>query len=94
LVLFALATDEPSVLVDSVEVGLSVTSLEAPLLPDATLERLASRASFFAQPDPLKTIAGEASSLRIEPWQRGQLEGPLSWTPWITSTMCPHFWQA
>jgi hypothetical protein len=48
-----------------------------------------SRASFFAQPLPLNTMAGVESSLRIGPPHSSQAVGPLSWTPWITSTLWP-----
>lgn len=46
--------------------------------------------SFFAQPDPLKTIVGGANALRTgaSP-QTGHVAGPASWTPWITSNRCP-----
>jgi hypothetical protein len=46
--------------------------------------------SFFAQPEPLKWIAGVPSALRIVPsWpQLGQKRGPVSLIPWITSTRC------
>ena len=51
---------------------------------------LADDRSFFAQPDPLKWIAGVTSALRIEPSvpQLGQKRGPGSLIPWITSTRC------
>jgi hypothetical protein len=45
----------------------------------------AARASFFAQPDPLKTIVGGESALRIEPPHRSQCDGPVAWIPWTTS---------
>jgi hypothetical protein len=43
--------------------------------------------SFFAQPDPLKTIAGGANDFRIDPSvpHSGQKCGPASWTPWRIS---------
>jgi hypothetical protein len=42
--------------------------------------------SFFAQPDPLKWTADATMAFRTSAlWQIGQLVGPASWTPWITS---------
>jgi hypothetical protein len=50
----------------------------------------AARRSFFAQPDPLKWIAGAANALRTGPLpQSGQLVGPASLRPWITSKRRP-----
>ncbi len=46
--------------------------------------------SFFAQPDPLKTIVGGANAFRTgDSPQIGQTVGPASCTPWITSKRCP-----
>lgn len=49
---------------------------------------LVDERSFFAQPEPLKWIAGVTSAFRIVPSapQLGQKRGPASWIPWITST--------
>ncbi len=44
------------------------------------------RRSTFAQPDPLKTIAGATNALRIAPPHTGQVSGPEAWTPCITSS--------
>ena len=50
----------------------------------------AERASFFAQPLPLKTMAGVVSALRITPPQTSQASGPDPWIEWTTSTERPH----
>ena len=61
-------------------------------LDDDDFERtpLVDERSFFAQPEPLKWIAGGTRALRIVPSapQDGQKRGPASWIPWITSTRC------
>jgi hypothetical protein len=50
----------------------------------------AARRSLLAQPDPLKWMAGGANALRIGPEpQSGQLSGPGSLTPWMTSKRRP-----
>ena len=56
--------------------------------------RVAAR-SFFAQPDPLKRIAGVLKPLRSVPSapQLGQKRGPGSLIPWMTSVRCPQFEQ-
>jgi hypothetical protein len=54
------------------------------------LERLASRASFLAQPEPLNTMAGADRARFREPSQRWQVVGPGAEIPWITSTTWPH----
>jgi hypothetical protein len=51
---------------------------------------LAACASFFAQPDPLNTMAGVDSSFRIWPPQTSQTVGPCACTPCVTSTVLPH----
>ncbi len=51
------------------------------------LDELDARASFFAQPDPLNTIAGGERSFRIGPPQNSHAFGPWAWTPCITSTV-------
>jgi hypothetical protein len=48
------------------------------------------RASTFAQPLPLKWIAGALSALRIAPPQASQADGPVASIPWTTSTRRPH----
>jgi hypothetical protein len=51
---------------------------------------LAARRSFFAQPEPLKWIAGAAKALRTGPLPHsGQLVGGSSCKPWITSKRRP-----
>jgi hypothetical protein len=59
------------------------------------LDPLVDERSFFAQPEPLKWIAGLTSALRIVPSvpQLGQKRGPGSLIPWITSTRCRQFEQ-
>jgi hypothetical protein len=51
----------------------------------------ADERSFFAQPVPLKWIAGVVNAFVIVPSapQLGQNRGPWSWMPWTTSTRCP-----
>ena len=56
------------------------------LLVEAARERLASRASFLAQPDPLNTMAGVDRARFIDPPHRSQAAGPGADIPWITST--------
>jgi hypothetical protein len=52
---------------------------------------VAARRSFFAQPDPLKWIAGAANALRTGPDpHNGQVVGGSAWTPWMTSNRRPH----
>jgi hypothetical protein len=62
---------------------------EEPSFDSAVVARGADRLarSFFAQPDPLKTMAGGTNALRIVPSapQLEQNRGPSSLTPWITS---------
>ena len=49
-----------------------------------------ARRSFFAQPEPLKWIAGAANALRTGPLpHNGQLVGPSSCRPWMTSNRRP-----
>ena len=48
-----------------------------------------ARASFFAHPDPLKTIAGGERTFRIAPPQTSHDFGPCAWTPCITSIVRP-----
>jgi hypothetical protein len=56
----------------------------------AAFERLASRASFLAQPDPLNTMEGTDSARRIRPPQMVQVVGPDAEMEWSTSTWLPH----
>jgi hypothetical protein len=69
---------------------------DSPALPSAEVARAAerSRASFFAQPEPLKTIAGADMSLVIGPPQMSHVAGPAAWMPCSTSTRLPHALQA
>ena len=65
-------------------------SLELVALAAFVRALLVDDRSFFAQPDPLKWIAGLVGALRMEPSvpQLGQKRGPASLIPWITSTRC------
>jgi hypothetical protein len=49
------------------------------------------RRSSFAQPDPLNTIDGLETALRMEPSapHAGQKRGPSAWMPWMTSVTRP-----
>jgi hypothetical protein len=54
-----------------------------------------ARRSFFAQPLPLKWMAGGANALRTGPSpHNGQLVGPSSLMPWTTSKRRPQAAQA
>ena len=66
--------DEPD------EVDPADSSLTLPLVGLDALGR-ASRASFFAQPLPLNTIAGVDMSLRIGPPHFSHAVGPVAFTP-------------
>jgi hypothetical protein len=57
---------------------------------DAAFGRLASRASFLAQPEPLNTMAGADRARFMVPPQRSHAAGPGADIPWITSTVWPH----
>jgi hypothetical protein len=54
--------------------------------------RNAEPRSFFAQPVPLKWIAGAVNPFVIVPSapHSGQKRGPCSWIPWITSVRWRH----
>ena len=56
--------------------------------------RVAAR-SFFAQPEPLNTIAGGAKPFLSVPSapHSGQNGGTGSWIPWRMSVFCPQFEQ-
>lgn len=56
----------------------------------ADFDRLASRASFLAQPEPLNTMAGVDSARFIAPPHRSQVVGPGAEIACITSTTWPH----
>ena len=67
---------------------------DAGLLDEVPVEREAlveARRSTFAQPEPLNTIAGAESALRIVPSapHSGQKRGPWSLIPWMTSVTRP-----
>jgi hypothetical protein len=64
----------------------SAAGVSAPLVVELTLERLESRASFLAQPDPLNTMAGAERARFIGPPQRSHAAGPGADIPCITST--------
>lgn len=73
---------EPDVVVVSDESSRFELPDPEPVLP--------ARRSFLAQPDPLKWIAGAAKTLRTGPLpHNGQLVGPLSFRPWMTSNRRP-----
>ena len=82
---------EPASLAALVPASPTVLSPEPePPLVAVDRARLAEDRSFFAQPEPLKWIAGVTSALRIVASvpQLGQKRGPGSLIPWITSTRC------
>ncbi len=60
-------------------------SFEAALV----LLRVLSRKSFLAHPEPLNTIAGAVSALRIDPPHTAHAAGPVPEMGWITSTFVP-----
>jgi hypothetical protein len=67
----------------------SLVSLESPSEDEPRLFA-AARRSFFAQPDPLKWIAGAANAFRTGPLpQSGQCSGAGSSRPWMTSNRRP-----
>jgi hypothetical protein len=70
--------------------SFELESFEPELLLAFVVVPLVDERSFFAQPEPLKWIAGLTSALRIVPSrpQLGQKRGPASLIPWITSTRC------
>jgi hypothetical protein len=57
--------------------------------PAAADDPADERASFFAQPLPLKTIAGALSAFFIAPPQTSHVSGPVPEIEWTTSTECP-----
>jgi hypothetical protein len=62
-----------------------------PSFAEASFDLAALRRSFFAQPDPLKWMAGAANALRTGPEPHsGQLVGGSASTPWIASKRRPH----
>jgi hypothetical protein len=62
-----------------------------PSFVEASFDRAALRRSFFAQPEPLKWMAGAANALRTGPEpHNGQLAGGSASTPWIASKRRPH----
>ena len=82
---------EPEPPVDPVSVDPEPTSpLSPPSVADFLPAVAAARRSFFAQPEPLKTIVGGAKALRTGPDPHdGQVSGEGSWTPWMTSKRRP-----
>ena len=56
---------------------------------DPDLLLVEARRSTFAQPDPLKRIAGATNALRVGAPHTGHSVGPASCTPCITSTRWP-----
>ena len=90
--------DDPAELAAGAEPS-AVLAFEPPAALDAAAppcEPLDDRRSTFAQPEPLNTIAGVDSSLRIVPSapHSGQNRGPWSWMPWTTSVTRPQALQA
>jgi hypothetical protein len=70
---------------------LDVGAASVPSFAPVSLDRAALRRSFFAQPDPLKWIAGAANAFRTGPDPHsGQTVGGSAWTPWIASKRRPH----
>ncbi len=63
---------------------------------EAAFVRALELRSFFAQPEPLNTIAGGANPLRIVPSapHSGQKRGPSSLIPWRMSVLCRQTVQA
>jgi hypothetical protein len=82
---------EPVAESDAVSVDAAFPSPPAPSLavaaedPDAALER----ASFLAQPLPLKWIAGVLRAFFIAPPHTSQVSGPVPEIAWMTSTERP-----
>jgi hypothetical protein len=62
-------------------------SVDAAALAAAFVDDAAPR-SFFAQPEPLKWIAGITSALRMVAPQTGHPSGPWLWMPCTTSMRC------
>jgi hypothetical protein len=80
----SVADDEPS--------APAATGVDSwPVSPAAFLSPLLAAlwASFFAQPEPLKWMAGVLSALRIRPPQVSQVIGPFSANEWRTSMRRP-----
>ncbi len=68
---------------------------ESALPPDASCPeeddgRALTRASFFAQPEPLKTTLGADGALRSRPPQVSHVVGPADDMLWTTSVRRPH----
>ena len=80
---FELPASFPEPSAASVDDAAPVPAFERELLE---LER-----SFFAQPEPLKWMAGGANAFDIVPSapHSGQNFGPWSWIPWTTSVRWP-----
>jgi len=90
------AADAAEAAAGSLAVGASPPDGESPAegasppVEAGVFERLASRASFLAQPDPLNTMAGTESARFIAPPHRSQVVGPGAAIECITSTTWPH----
>jgi hypothetical protein len=67
--------------------SVPVAAGASPVLGD--FARWLSRKSFLAQPEPLNTMAGAVSALRIDPPHTAQAAGPLAEIECITSTLVP-----
>jgi hypothetical protein len=76
--------------------GSDAFESEEPSALAAAFVRNPDARSFFAQPEPLKTIAGGAKPLRIVPSapHSGQKCGPGSLIPWRMSVRWPQTVQA
>jgi hypothetical protein len=85
----AFSAPVPSEPVDPVD-GVSLVVVAEDVVEGAAFERLASRASFLAQPDPLNTIAGAERARFMVPPHRSHAAGPGADIPWMTSTVWPH----
>lgn len=74
----------------SVPPAAAVSDVAGLAVDDEAFDRLASRASFLAHPEPLNTMAGAERARFRDPPQRSQTVGPGAEMPWMTSTTWPH----
>lgn len=82
--------EPPDVSVPDPELEPEPPSDASSLFEPELFDEVPARRSFFAQPEPLKWIAGAANTLRTGPLpHNGQLVGPSSWRPWMTSNRRP-----
>jgi hypothetical protein len=81
---------DPPVVESEVAVVVDPSPLPDPSPAGVARDRAAARRSFFAQPEPLKWMAGGAKALRTgAPPHSGHAVGPSAWTPWMTSNRRP-----